>query len=622
MRNESPALALFPPNWVQCYPVHLGAKNETDYVVMGIGPLLGANVTSFWVYRLINEFPVLVMQAPEFAIELLKTRHNGLLDIQLSSATAVTLNEVILRFDGRRYVRSRSSLKALSGQSVDCQHELCQLSLIDFPNLSTAKGTARQLPSPTQVRVPYDHPPSDKLLWAASPSTLPTLTGIDVLEQTHFAALKDPRNPPRKPPASRPPHQPVLPRRLRPPHHRHPRSRLPGTRTQVHLRPRARPPRPSGHRSPHRRIRSRHENPNQWRSMAPKPPTSTPNSPTSNNSTLSSSTSRTPEPASGPTKPSPATSSKPAPRPTWRSSFSTALTPSAASPFRAQLLMSASKTTTTSCRSRSATASALGELARYFNANATAVQLKPELLDARTVHIGEETPETRPPATEPGLHASLTVIPYAELDTVSNSSQTLASPGPRLAPTSNLPPPPFSTPASALPSRPTSPSAVAHLTPFRKPRRTLDQICPDQGCRPRRLSHRSVESPALKLSPTTLTIAEDFRNRYPFARPDHPRHPLPRHRSRPPSTPPSSVSSYLSALRHLYPADFKLDLVRNLLANAETLSALKSGTRPPPDRCLLVPRPSAASSRPANPSCSIPEPPHSPPRHTRRLQSK
>ena len=51
-----------------------------------------------------------------------------------------------------------------------------------------------------------------------------------------------------------------------------------------------------------------------------------------------------------------------------------------------------------------------GELARFYNANAKLVDLDPALLDARATTIGTPAPDDKPRATQPGLHAQLTVI--------------------------------------------------------------------------------------------------------------------------------------------------------------------------------------------------------------------
>ena len=213
----------------------------------------------------------------------------------------------------------------------------------------------------------------------------------------------------------------------------------------------------------------------------------------------------------------------------------------------------------------------LGELARYFNANATAVQLKPELLDARTVHIGDETPETKPPATQPGLHASLTVIPmqnWTRSQFFSDTGLTWTPPSPNL----KSPAAAILYPGVGLTEQTNISVGRGTPTPF-----------------------ENLGAPWIKAQELAayLTAAKS-----PASRSLPPPSPSPKTPTTTPRTArPSPASTFhvtdpgafdspefgielLSALRHLYPAEFRLDLVRNLLVSADTLSALKSGRDP------------------------------------------
>jgi hypothetical protein len=111
--NESPFLTHVPSGWVRCYQVHLGIPNEDDYMIVGAGPLIGANVTNFWLYRMLNGKAVLVMNAPEHDVEILGTRHSGLRDLRLTAATAVDISWVVLHFDGQVYKRFRGKTQAI-----------------------------------------------------------------------------------------------------------------------------------------------------------------------------------------------------------------------------------------------------------------------------------------------------------------------------------------------------------------------------------------------------------------------------------------------------------------------------------------------------------------------------
>lgn len=102
-----------PGEWFKVSEVHLHTDREKDIIVMGTGPVLGANVTTFWIFRPKNgKFESLLNPAAAaLDLEVKKTRSKGYRDIELFSATAITVSTVLCRFDGSTYKPANCSLQ-------------------------------------------------------------------------------------------------------------------------------------------------------------------------------------------------------------------------------------------------------------------------------------------------------------------------------------------------------------------------------------------------------------------------------------------------------------------------------------------------------------------------------
>jgi hypothetical protein len=104
----------FPSSWFLASIVHLGARNERDFVLVGQGPLLGANITRFWVFRQkISGYDEVVRESAHDLI-LSSNRWNGMREIELISATAVEVHAVVLRFNGALYQPIRDSWEPIN----------------------------------------------------------------------------------------------------------------------------------------------------------------------------------------------------------------------------------------------------------------------------------------------------------------------------------------------------------------------------------------------------------------------------------------------------------------------------------------------------------------------------
>jgi SSS family transporter len=213
----------------------------------------------------------------------------------------------------------------------------------------------------------------------------------------------------------------------------------------------------------------------------------------------------------------------------------------------------------------------LGELARYFNAQATAVDLKPELLDARSVTLGDPSADLKPPATQPGLHANLIVVPmrhWSRAEFWADTQLPWTPPSPNLkSPTAAI-----LYPGVAFAEQTNVSVGRGTATPFEE----LGAPWLDANQLAAYLTARKI--PGVAITPAQMTVAEDA-NHYPY------------HGQAIPAihfavTNPSALDSpelgveLLAALHNLYPAQFKLALAKNLLANAQTLALLQSGADP------------------------------------------
>jgi len=109
LTSENIAPDQMPPSWFLTSEVHLSGTDEKDILVIGSGPLLGANVATFWVFRPEAGGFALILKAPAHNLNVKDTRSRGYHDIELISATADRVSQIVCRFDGSIYKRSTGS---------------------------------------------------------------------------------------------------------------------------------------------------------------------------------------------------------------------------------------------------------------------------------------------------------------------------------------------------------------------------------------------------------------------------------------------------------------------------------------------------------------------------------
>jgi hypothetical protein len=99
--------ARLPSSWFSASAIHLSTAAESDLIVKGEGSILGANVTTFWVFRASPRGNQLVLVATAHDLTVQNTHRNGYLEIETTSATASEVTTVSYRFKGTRYVAYR-----------------------------------------------------------------------------------------------------------------------------------------------------------------------------------------------------------------------------------------------------------------------------------------------------------------------------------------------------------------------------------------------------------------------------------------------------------------------------------------------------------------------------------
>ena len=227
----------------------------------------------------------------------------------------------------------------------------------------------------------------------------------------------------------------------------------------------------------------------------------------------------------------------------------------------------------------------LGELARFFNANATEVQLAPKMLDAQAIDIGPPVRDERPANTRPGLHAQLTVVPMQHWMRGESFDQTGL---PWTNPSPNLRSLTAATiyPGLGLLDYTNVSVGRGSATPFELFGAGLPPKYAKTGEQPpawfdasdvaAALNTRHI--PGVSFAATTVAIADDA-NRYPY------------HgqtiqavrinlNDRGLLNSPELGIEVLSVLHLLYPSQFQLDKAARLIANRATFDALKHGDDP------------------------------------------
>jgi len=92
-----------PVNWFSVAGVHLGGHKDYDLVVVGQGPLRGANATTFWVFCPTTGGWQQALKVSTHTLLLKDAHTRGLREIEAESASAAEVFRVMFRYDGLQY---------------------------------------------------------------------------------------------------------------------------------------------------------------------------------------------------------------------------------------------------------------------------------------------------------------------------------------------------------------------------------------------------------------------------------------------------------------------------------------------------------------------------------------
>src|SRR5262245_4276042 len=111
LKAENLSTDELPASWFSASEVHLNGTAERCLVVVGQEYLLGANVTTFWIFHPTNDQQQfeLIFNAPAHDLEITETQSRGYYDLQALSASATQVFTSTFRFDGSRYQLSSST---------------------------------------------------------------------------------------------------------------------------------------------------------------------------------------------------------------------------------------------------------------------------------------------------------------------------------------------------------------------------------------------------------------------------------------------------------------------------------------------------------------------------------
>ena len=103
-----------PMSWFSASTIHLSASDRPGIIVQAEGLLLGANVTTFWVFSTTAHGHELVLTASAHDLIVKDERWRGHRIIELVSMTAMQVSTDIYRFNGTQYLKYAEETKAIS----------------------------------------------------------------------------------------------------------------------------------------------------------------------------------------------------------------------------------------------------------------------------------------------------------------------------------------------------------------------------------------------------------------------------------------------------------------------------------------------------------------------------
>ena len=103
LNDQKIAPADLPASWFSAARVQLRRKGEQDLIVASKGPIVGANISPFWVFVQDRHGFRLALSISVHDLIVNRTRSHGYRDLEVDGMTASTIATRRFRFDGNEY---------------------------------------------------------------------------------------------------------------------------------------------------------------------------------------------------------------------------------------------------------------------------------------------------------------------------------------------------------------------------------------------------------------------------------------------------------------------------------------------------------------------------------------
>jgi len=92
-----------PSQFFQAGEVHLSSPDQVDLVVIGLGPMKGADAGWFWVVRSAHKDPQVVLFSGGDSLEVLDNKTHGYKDVRSAWSSSFETEATTYQFDGSAY---------------------------------------------------------------------------------------------------------------------------------------------------------------------------------------------------------------------------------------------------------------------------------------------------------------------------------------------------------------------------------------------------------------------------------------------------------------------------------------------------------------------------------------
>ncbi|HXN49495.1 MAG TPA: hypothetical protein VN893_22780 [Bryobacteraceae bacterium] len=109
LESEHLSAGHLPMSWFAASEVHLAGPKEKDIVVVGMGKLKRAGLTTFWVFRPRYPGYEVLLSATEHDLTVTDERWKAYRIIKTSAVTATSIRSAAYRFEGGQYKMFKDS---------------------------------------------------------------------------------------------------------------------------------------------------------------------------------------------------------------------------------------------------------------------------------------------------------------------------------------------------------------------------------------------------------------------------------------------------------------------------------------------------------------------------------